>query len=228
VGVRSAMYTEHEIGLNEHLQWVNKLKSDKKQIVFAVLNEQNNPIGIVSVNALDILHKKADWAFYLDKNERGGLGAALEYNLIEYVFNVLGIEKLNCEVIETNETVVKLHKKFCFIEEGFRKENIEKNGKRIGVYFLGLTKTNWLTNKKEILEKYKTIIEKFSIKFEDDIQIKESTLTQIEKARSKNNLNWMALLQLSIEQNPSIAKPIVNEILLLDTEISKLTKKLIS
>jgi len=38
----------------------------------------------------------------------------------------------------------------------------------------------------------------------------------------------MALLQLSIEQNSSIAKPIINEIFLLDTEISKLTKKLIS
>ena len=167
VGIRSVMYTEQEIGLNEHLQWVNRLKSDKKQIVFSVLNEKNNPIGAVSVNSLDILHKKADWEFYLDKNERGGLGAALEYNLIEYVFNVLGIEKLNCEVIETNETVVKLHKKFFFTEEGFRKENIEKNGKRIGVYFLGLTKTNWLANKKEILKKYKAILEKFSIKFEN-------------------------------------------------------------
>jgi UDP-4-amino-4,6-dideoxy-N-acetyl-beta-L-altrosamine N-acetyltransferase len=167
VGIRSVMYTEQEIGLNEHLQWVNRLKSDKKQIVFGVLNEKNNPIGAVSVNSLDILHKKADWEFYLDKNERGGLGAALEYNLIEYVFNVLGIEKLNCEVIETNETVVKLHKKFFFTEEGFRKENIEKNGKRIGVYFLGLTKTNWLANKKEILKKYKAILEKFSIKFEN-------------------------------------------------------------
>jgi UDP-4-amino-4,6-dideoxy-N-acetyl-beta-L-altrosamine N-acetyltransferase len=167
VGIRSVMYTEQEIGLNEHLQWVNRLKSDKKQIVFGVLNEKNNPIGAVSVNSLDILHKKADWEFYLDKNERGGLGAALEYNLIEYVFNVLGIEKLNCEVIETNETVVKLHKKFFFTEEGFRKENIEKNGKRIGVYFLGLTKTNWLANKKVILKKYKAILEKFSIKFEN-------------------------------------------------------------
>lgn len=228
IGVRSAMYTEHEIGLNEHLGWISRLKSDKKQIVFAVLNEQENPIGVVSVNALDTLHKKADWAFYLDENERGGLGAALEYNLIEYVFNVLGLDKLNCEVIETNQTVVKLHKKFCFAEEGFRRENIEKNGKRIGVYFLGLTKTDWLANKKEIFEKYKTTINKFSISIEEEKQAEESPLTQIENARSKNNVNWMALLRLSIEQHPSIAKPIVAEILRLDTEISNLTKKLVS
>lgn len=176
-GVRSAMYTEHVIGLDEHLNWITRLKSDKRQIVFAVLNEQKKPIGVVSVNALDALHKKADWAFYLDENERGGLGAALEYYLIEYVFNILRLEKLNCEVIETNEMVVKLHKKFCFVEEGFRRENVEKNGKRIGVYFLGLTKTDWLANKREIFEKYKTAISKFSINIEAETQTEESPLT---------------------------------------------------
>ncbi len=228
VGVRSSMYTEHEIGLNEHLGWISRLKSDRKQIVFAVLNEEQNPIGVVSVNALDALHKKADWAFYLDENERGGLGAALEYNLIEYVFNVLKLDKLNCEVIETNEAVVKLHKKFNFLEEGFRRENIEKNGKRIGVHFLGLTKSDWLLNKTAIFEKYKSVISKFSIHIEEEVKAEESPLTQIENARSKNNVNWMALLRLSIEQHPTIAKPIVAEILRLDTEISNLTKKLVS
>jgi len=222
------MYTEHEIGLNEHLGWISRLKSDKKQIVFVVLNEQKNPIGVVSVNALDTLHQKADWAFYLDENERGGLGAALEYNLIEYVFNVLKLEKLNCEVIETNEAVVKLHKKFSFTEEGFRRENINKNGKRIGVYFLGLTKNDWLSNKTEIFEKYKSVIGKFSISIEEEAKIEDNPLTQIENARAKNNVNWMALLRLTIEQHPDIAKPIVSEILRLDTEISNLTKKLVS
>jgi len=228
IGVRSSMYTEHEIGLNEHLGWISRLKSDKKQIVFVVLNEQKNPIGVVSVNALDTLHQKADWAFYLDENERGGLGAALEYNLIEYVFNVLKLEKLNCEVIETNEAVVKLHKKFSFTEEGFRRENINKNGKRIGVYFLGLTKNDWLSNKTEIFEKYKSVIGKFSISIEEEAKIEDNPLTQIENARAKNNVNWMALLRLTIEQHPDIAKPIVSEILRLDTEISNLTKKLVS
>ena len=225
--VRSAMYTEHEIGLNEHLNWISKLKSDKRQIVFALLNEHQAPIGVVSVNMLDTLHKKADWAFYLDKNERGGLGTALEFNFIEYVFNILSLEKLNCEVIETNEMVIKLHKKFHFVEEGLRRQNIYKNGDRIGVCFLGLTKADWLENKSAVFENYKKIITKFSINFEEENEPEESPLTQIENARSKNNINWMALLRLSIEQHPTIAKPIIADILRLDPEISNLTKKLV-
>ena len=224
--VRESMYTEHEIGVNEHLQWISKLKSDNKQVVFVVLNEKLTPLGIVSINAIDTLHKKADWAFYLDANERGGLGAALEYNLIQYVFEVLFLEKLNCEVIETNKPVVKLHKKFFFVEEGFRRENIVKNG-RIGVYFLGLTKNDWINNRTEVYRKYQSIIDKFDIKFEEEEPAQESPLNQIERARAKNNVNWMALLRLSLEQNPSIAMPIVSEILRLDTEISNLTKKLV-
>jgi len=164
------MFTDHEIGLNEHLNWISKLKSEKKQMVFAVLNSQQNPIGTVSISMLDTFHKKADWALYLDGNEKKyemGVAPTLEYNFIEYVFNILKLEKLNCEVIENNEAVVRLHKKFSFIEEGFKRENINKNGKRKGVYFLGLTKNDWLLNKSQIFSKYKSIFEKFTITIEE-------------------------------------------------------------
>ena len=164
-GVRKSMYTEHKIPLHEHLVWVEQLKSDKRQIVFVVLvdNEVN---GVLSINAIDRLHLKSDWAFYLDKKVRGGLSAALEFNLINFVFDELGLEKLNCEVIETNYAVVKLHKKFSFSEEGFRRENIIKNKKRIGVHLLGLTKSDWLRDRAKIKARYEKIMEKFDLVIE--------------------------------------------------------------
>lgn len=165
LSVRKLMYTEHEIALDEHFGWIERLKDDKRQIVFVVFVD-NAVSGVVSVNAIDRLHKKSDWAFYLAENARGGLGAALEYTLLEFVFNKLDLAKLNCEVIETNPAVIKLHKKFSFVEEGFRRENIEKEGKRLGVYFLGLTKSDWMQSKSEILEKYRSTLNKFDISIE--------------------------------------------------------------
>jgi len=162
-GVRQSMYTDHLISEDEHHKWIERLKSDTRQIVFLALDETEAPVGLVSVNALDQLHKKADWAFYLDQKERGGLGAALEFALINFVFDSIGCEKLNCEVIESNAAVVKLHKKFNFKEEGFRRSNIIKNGERIGVFFLGLTKEDWITNKNDIIKKYQPILSKFSV-----------------------------------------------------------------
>ena len=165
--IREFMYTDHEIGCDEHSNWIAKLKNDKKNIVYAVLENDGEPIGVVSVNSIDYSNKKADWAFYIAPNERGGIGAVLEWFIIEHILNHLCIEKLNCEVLETNSAVVKLHKKFGFLEEGFRRENIIKRGQRIGVHFLGLTKSGWLTHRKNIHEKYEALFSKFPIKIED-------------------------------------------------------------
>ena len=163
--VRKSMYTEHEIPLNEHLAWVERLQSDNRQIVFVVLVDEVVS-GVVSVNAIDRLNLKSDWAFYLDANVRGGLGAALEFGLINFVFQKVGLEKLNCEVIETNEAVVKLHKKFGFVEEGFRRENIIKNENRMGVFFLGLTRSDWEREKETVKNRYEKVINKFDIEIE--------------------------------------------------------------
>lgn len=163
--VRKSMYTDHIISLDEHLKWIERIKNDERQIVFVVLVDENVS-GVVSVNAIDMLHKKSDWAFYLGENSRGGLGAALEFGILNFVFSELEIEKLNCEVIETNESVVKMHKKFGFREEGFRRENIEKNGERIGVFFLGITKSEWVKEKGSIEKKHNKLLNKFDLKIE--------------------------------------------------------------
>lgn len=165
LSVRKSMFTEHKISLKEHLAWVDRQTKDKKQIVFGVLID-DKIVGAVSINALDYLHLKSDWAFYLDENIRNGLGSALEFNLIKFVFNELELEKLNCEVIESNKAVIKLHKKFGFVEEGLRRKNIIKNKNRIGVVFLGLTKSDWSNLAPKVFHKYKKVLEKFDIKIE--------------------------------------------------------------
>lgn len=228
--VRKVMYTDHIIDVNEHLNWINRLKQDNKQIVFAII-DKSGPLGIVSVNAVDRLHKKADWAYYLTEKERGGLGAALEFAIINFVFDAVGIEKLNCEVIEGNSTVVKLHKKFLFKEEGFRESNIIKSGNRIGVHFLGLTKHSWVTGRESLYNKYKKVFQKFEISItwnDSETNAEKSPLDQIEAARARNNLNWMSILRIALEKSPKNAKEIVTEIKKIDQEISTLTYKLIS
>ena len=161
--VRKWMYTDNIIDVDEHLNWINQLKHDDRQIVFVVLDEIDALLGLVSVNALNLRHKTTDWAYYLTSSERRGLGSAIEFSFINFIFNTLGIEKLNCEVIEGNDAVVKMHKKFLFKEEGFRRSNISKNGARMGVHFLGLTNEDWLEGKAYVQEKYKTVFDKFAI-----------------------------------------------------------------
>lgn len=164
-GVRKWMYTSHEIPIDEHLAWVERVTKDPRSLVFAVCDRGADPIGLVSANSIDRLHRKTDWSYYLDQTARGGLGKALEYTFINFVFFELGFEKLNCEVIEGNIPVINIHKKFLFKEEGFRRSNIEKDGKRLGVHFLGLTSDEWIIGKDGIFEQIKYVFDRFEVTF---------------------------------------------------------------
>ncbi len=122
-------------------------------------------------------------------------------------------------------------KKFLFEEEGFRKSNIIKEGKRIGVHFLGLTKEDWDTGKTDLFEKYKNIFDKFSIAIqwnEANLAGKKHPIDEIEAARARNNLNWMNILRLVLELSPEHGKALVKDIRDIDKKVSDLTDKLIS
>jgi len=163
LSIKNNMYSDHDITFDEHFIWIKSLETNSKQKVFIIYKE-SEVIGIISVNNYDKIHKKTDWAFYVDEKQRGGIGKALEFFFINYMFNILNVEKINCEVIETNNIVVNMHKNFCFKVEGLKEENIIKNGKRIGVYYLGLTKKIWEDELLLIKQKYIDILNKFNIK----------------------------------------------------------------
>ena len=163
VNIRKWMFTDHVIGSDEHKQWIQLLKQDSRQIVFAVLDDQPEVLGVVSVNAIDHLHKKAEWGIYLSETARVGLGSRLEYAIINFIFDELGMEKLNCQVIEGNDLVVRMHTKFGFQEEGFMRSNILKEGIRIGVHLLGLTKQEWLLGKTDLEKKYRKNFDQFDV-----------------------------------------------------------------
>ena len=53
-------------------------------------------------------------------------------------------------------------------------------------------------------------------------------IDQIEKVRTKNNVNWMDLLRLAFKHSPNEARKLVKKINISDNKISLLFKKLSS
>jgi UDP-4-amino-4,6-dideoxy-N-acetyl-beta-L-altrosamine N-acetyltransferase len=142
--IRKNMYTDEIITEEDHEVWLNNLKSTKKTKVY-IAYKDSLPIGIVSISNINSAHLMADWAFYLNPQylNTKGLGTLMEYHFLNYIFDNLNIIKLNCEVLETNPSVITLHKKFGFTEEGIRRKNIIKNNNRVDVYLLGILKEEW-------------------------------------------------------------------------------------
>ncbi len=225
--VRLAMYSDHEISTNEHLIYIEDLRSSEKAKVFLVLDEEGTAVGAASLSSIDAANKRCDWAFYLSPEARGGLGSAIEITMIDHVFQTLAFEKLNCEVLETNPRVVEMHERFGFQKEGFRPNNIAKGAQRIGVHYMGLSASDWRANRSDRIAKL-NLPDGISITFEDTPTEALTFIDSIQKARARNNVNWMALLRLSVEKHPHLSKPIIAEIMKIDAEINELTQGLVS
>lgn len=163
LSVRTSMYSDRLISLEEHMSWIKGLRLNERNFVFVVFSSIGKALGVVSLQNYEVNQKKSSWAFYLDEDVRGGIGAFIEFNFLDFSFIKLGLEKLNCEVIESNQSVIKLHKKFYFLEEGLRRSEIIKNDKRVGVILLGLLKEEWLSNRMLFISKYSAIFSRYSI-----------------------------------------------------------------
>jgi len=60
----------------------------------------------------------------------------------------------------------------------------------------------------------------------NDIQYYLNVIDEIEKIRSKNNVNWMDVLRLAFKHSPEEAKKLMKKINSEDDRISELFKKL--
>lgn len=140
--VRRYMYHDQIIDAATHQDWFAKaLKSDVAY--YWVIEFNALAVGLVSL--VVEAHGKAVWAYYLAEPEtRGkGVGACVEFLLIEKAFAEFGIEKLWCEVLATNEAAWKLHQSFGFeIEAKLRRHVVKSDGPH-DVIGLGLLKADW-------------------------------------------------------------------------------------
>jgi len=93
--------------------------------------------------------RKTSWAYYLaDPAVRGrGIGAFVEFCVIEHVFGPLGLNKLWCEVLFANEAVWKLHESFGFRREALFRAHVWKHGEPQDVVGLGLLAEDWATQR---------------------------------------------------------------------------------
>lgn len=142
-GVRSYMYSQHRISEAEHGAWIDARNSDDRTLGFIVFH-RDALVGYAAIQNIDETHLRADWAFYLGAATRGsGLGREIEFRILEIAFFELNLEKLNCEVLEKNHRVIKMHEAFGFKIEGVRRGNVIMDGARCNVVLMGILREEW-------------------------------------------------------------------------------------
>ena len=112
--IRKWMYNEDEIKFEEHLSFIDSLKSRKDKLYFLVKKEDEF-IGVIDFFGLD--KKEISYGIYSNPNSKiMGIGRILNEISIDFAFNYLNANKLKLEVFEDNIQVRNLHKKYRFRE----------------------------------------------------------------------------------------------------------------
>ena len=147
--VTKFMYTDLEFDIDNQKIWYERIQKDLSRKDW-IINADEEDVGLVSIVNIDKVNKRCEWAYYLGSpSVRGkGVGKSVELNILNYVFEVLKLQKLCCEVFTSNEMVIKLHEKFGSVVEGTRRRHIFKNGKYHDITEMGALKEDWLENVK--------------------------------------------------------------------------------
>lgn len=140
--VRKNMYNSQIISLEDHKRWWDKTKKSNESQYF-MYEDIDGTQGVVAITNVSGRDKNASWAFYASPDAKKGTGSKMEFLALEYVFNDMKLHKLWCEVLGFNTAVIKMHKKFGFIEEGVFREHHNKDHRFVDVYRLGILRSEW-------------------------------------------------------------------------------------
>ncbi|MBE0499776.1 MAG: UDP-2,4-diacetamido-2,4,6-trideoxy-beta-L-altropyranose hydrolase [Campylobacterales bacterium] len=110
--IKKWMFTQDEIGLTDHLSFIDSLKKRIDKVYFLV-KKDSIPIGVIDFTDID--KKSAEFGIYANPNLKG-VGRLLMRAIIDYAFNVLKIGTLKAEVLKDNLHAIKLYKEYNFAE----------------------------------------------------------------------------------------------------------------
>lgn len=139
--VRYFMLTQHEISLQEHRNWFERVKHDKQRKQILVL-DGSEPIGFVQFSLANI-GGIADWGFYVRPDAPKGSGTKLGSAALTYAFQNLGLHKVCGQAIESNMASIALHQKLGFSEEGRLRDQQQINGRYQALVCFGLLVNDW-------------------------------------------------------------------------------------
>lgn len=142
--VTKYMYTDPVLTIEKQKQWFKEITTNRRNF-FWIICFNDIDIGVIGITNIDYINRKCTWAWYIGELEyRGiGVGRIIEWNMYEYVFEKLKLNKLCSEVFSFNSKVIELHSKCGSVIEGSLKEHIYKNGSYYDVVAMGITASRW-------------------------------------------------------------------------------------
>nr|NLU58823.1 UDP-4-amino-4,6-dideoxy-N-acetyl-beta-L-altrosamine N-acetyltransferase [Pseudomonas sp. BIGb0427] len=154
--VRANMYTRHVISEQEHLAWWQRLQQRQDQQYF--MYEWQGGCRDCRLHRHRHPQRQCQLGVLCRPGCRQGHWQPYGVFALEHAFNVLQLNKLNCEVLAFNSAVIKLHQKFAFQVEGIFREQHRVDDAYVDVYRLALLSREWDMHRDVMQEKLNKLI----------------------------------------------------------------------
>lgn len=145
------MNTDPKLTLESQKKWFEKISSDSSQRNW-IIYVDDTASGFINVVNIDVQNRRCNWGYYIANLEVRSLKLAmyLEWNLYDYVFKTLKLNKLCNETFVLNEQVIQLHKLCGGKEDGIMRQHIYKNGKYYDISIGSILADEWFEKQKKI------------------------------------------------------------------------------
>lgn len=136
------MLTQHEITLNEHLAWFERV-SKNPAVDLLVFEQGDQCSGFVQFKETSN-QGVSDWGFYVSPDAPKGTGRRLGTAALEYAFQNEKLHKICGQALHFNLPSIAFHKSLAFVEEGVLREHHFDGECYHDLVCFGLLKREWM------------------------------------------------------------------------------------
>ncbi len=113
--VRRYMFDKEVFPFENHLNFVERLKSDDTKLYYAIYDEHNVLVGSISLHPIGYSERVADWGIYINPEYQGkGVGHEVANLFFDYIFSLDVLDKITAVVLDFNLRSVNFHERIGF------------------------------------------------------------------------------------------------------------------
>jgi len=145
------MNTDPILTLEGQKKWLKNISEDLT-CKYWLIQVDGIPVGIINLCNINYEKKICEWGYYIGENKLRSLKLAmsLEWNLYNFVFEVLNFDALYNEVLDVNKGVVKLHLACGSRINQVFKNHVIKNEIQYDVIRMVITREEWEIKKQSL------------------------------------------------------------------------------
>ncbi|MCI8372233.1 MAG: GNAT family N-acetyltransferase [Lachnospiraceae bacterium] len=118
---------------------------EKKSLHYAIVEEQDEYLGTISLKNIDYSSRNAEYAISLRKKSQGkGIAMCATHEILKKAFVELNLHRVYLNVFSDNLAAIRLYEKSGFVLEGQFREHISINNEFKSLKWYGILKDEWM------------------------------------------------------------------------------------